>query len=176
MPPKSIDLKTLIAKRDNAIQTIKELFEEFEEIYSVEPQLERLESTFKIIETKYRNIKKQQEIIADRIVEDGVSEGDELLLTNQKVGEGLKDNYFKVAKMYAAYQKKFSQPTPPMVNPDQLEAMTSAVTRMAEVLQGSKPSASGLERLSVPTWDGSRRSYPTWKERIQSLDEQILTR
>ena len=113
MPLKAIDLKTLIAKRDNAIQTIKKLFEELEEIYSVEPQLERLGSTFEIIETKYRNIKKQQEVIADRIVEEGVSEGDELLLTNQKVGEGLKDNYFKVAKMYAAYQKKLSQSIPP---------------------------------------------------------------
>ena len=30
MPPKAIDLKTLIAKRDNAIQTIKELFKELE--------------------------------------------------------------------------------------------------------------------------------------------------
>ncbi len=66
--------------------------------------------------------------------------------------------------MYAAYQKKLSQPTPPMVNPDELEPMTSAVTRMAEVMQGSKPRASGLERLSVPTWDGSRRSYHTWKK------------
>jgi hypothetical protein len=30
MPPKTADLKTLIGKRDNAIQTIMELFEEFE--------------------------------------------------------------------------------------------------------------------------------------------------
>ena len=62
MPPKTVDLKTLIGKRDNAVLTLKELFEEFEEIYSIEPQLERLESTFKIIEAKYRNIKKQQKL------------------------------------------------------------------------------------------------------------------
>ena len=49
MPPKTADLKKLIGKRDNAIKTIKELFQEFEEIYSIEPQLERLDGTFKII-------------------------------------------------------------------------------------------------------------------------------
>ena len=74
MPPKTADLKTLIGKRDNAIQSIKELFEEFEEVFSIEPQLERMESTFKIIEAKYRNITKQQELIADKIAEDGGSE------------------------------------------------------------------------------------------------------
>ena len=71
--------------------TLKELFEEFEEIYSVEPQLERLESTFKIIEAKYRNIKKQQELIADKIIEDGVSEVEQLISANQKVGESIKN-------------------------------------------------------------------------------------
>ena len=164
MPPKTADLKTLIGKRDNAIQTIKELFEEFEEVFSIEPQLERLESTFKIIEAKYRNIKKQQELIADKIVEDGGSEENQLLSANQKVGESLKENYLNVAKAYAVYQKKLSQSSPPTVNPDSLEAMTSAVTKMAEAMQGSKPSASGLEKLPVPTWDGSRRSYSTWKK------------
>jgi hypothetical protein len=118
-----------------------------------------LESTFKIIEVKYRNIKKQQELIADKIVEDDGSEEDQLLSANQKVGESLKDNYLKVAKACTAYQKKLSQPSPPTVNPDSLEAMTSAVTKMAEAMQVSKPSASGLEKLPVPTWDGSRRSY-----------------
>ena len=84
--------------------------------------------------------------------------------------------------MCAAYQKKLSQPTPPpMVNPDELEAMMSAVTRMVEVMQGSIPRATGLERLSVPTWDGSRRSYHTWKKEFnhwmnkysQDKDEQL---
>ena len=108
-------------------------------VFSIEPQLERLESTFKIIEAKYRNIKKQQEVIADKIVEDGGSEEDQLLSDNQKVGASLKDNYLKVAKAYAAYQKKLSQPSPPTVNPDTLEAMTSAVTKMTEAMQGSRP-------------------------------------
>ena len=84
--------------RDNAVLTLKELFEEFEEIYSNEPQLERLESTFKIIEAKYRNIKQQQELIADKIIEDGVSEAEQLISANQKVGESIKNEYLKVAK------------------------------------------------------------------------------
>ena len=42
------DLKTLIGKRDNAIQSIRELFEEFETILTVEPNLERLETVFNL--------------------------------------------------------------------------------------------------------------------------------
>ena len=164
MPRKTVDLKTLIGKRDNAVLTLKELFEEFKEFYSVEPQLERLESIFKIIEAKYRNIKKQQELIADKIIEDGVSEAEQSLSANQKVGESIKNEYLKVAKTFGAYQKHLSQPTSPTVNPNSLEAMTSAVTKMAEAMQGPKLVANGLERLPVPNWDGSRRSYPTWKK------------
>ena len=93
----------------------------------------------------------------------------------------MKDNYLKVAKAYAAYRKKLSQPSPLTVNPDSLEAMTPAVTKMAEAMQGSKPSASGLEKLPVPIWDGSRRSYSTWKKEFnhwmnkcsQDKDEQL---
>ena len=162
MPPKTVDLKTLIGKRDNAVLTLKELFEEFEEIYSVELQLERLESTFKIIEAKYRNIKKQQELIADKIIEDGVSEAEQLISANQKVGESIKNEYLKVAKTFAAYQKHLSQPISPTVNPNSLEAMTSAVIKIAEAMQGPKSVANGLERLPVPNWDGS--PYPTWKK------------
>ena len=179
MPPKTVDLKTLMAKRDNVIRAIKELFEEFEEIYSIRPQVERLESTFNIIEAKYRDIKKQQEIIADKIVEGAVEEPDEFLSTNQTVGQSLKDEYLKVAKAYAAYQKTSSQPT--VTVPDPLQAMTSAVTKMAEVLQAAKSGTRGLESLPVPTWDGSRRSYKTWKKEFnhwmnkyaQDKDEQL---
>jgi hypothetical protein len=110
-----------------------------------------------------------------------MSEDDELLSANQRIGESLKDNYVKVAKEYAAYQKRLSQPSLATVTPDALGAMTSAVTKMAEVMQGSKPGASGLERLPVPAWDGSRRSYPTWKKEFnhwmkkysQDKDEQL---
>ena len=70
---------------------------------------------------------------------------------------------------------------PTVCDPDPLEAMTSAVTKMAEVLQATKPGTGGLERLPVPTWDGSRRSYKTWKKEFnhwmhkysQDKDEQL---
>ena len=68
MPPK-VNFKTLLGKQDNAIRAIKELFEEFETVFEIQPQLKRLEEIFTIHETKYRNIKEQQEFIADRYVE-----------------------------------------------------------------------------------------------------------
>ena len=61
MPPKIVDLNTFIGKSDNAVFTFKELFEEFEEINSVEPRLGRLESTFKIgegIKNEHLNVAK----------------------------------------------------------------------------------------------------------------------
>ena len=75
----------------------------------MEPQLDRLESIFNLVEAKYRNIKKQQETIADRIVDDGLLEDDQMLKSNQKVGEKLTNDYLQLAKVYAAYQKKLSQ-------------------------------------------------------------------
>ena len=41
--------------------------------------------------------------------------------------------------------------------------MTTAVTKMADVLGSQKTASHGLEKLSVPTWDGNRKSYATWK-------------
>ena len=87
----------------------------------------------------------------------------------------------KLANTFAAHQKYLSQPTSPTVNPNSLEAMTSAVTKIAEAMQGPKSAANGLERLPVPNWDGSCRSYPTWKEEFnhwmnkysQDKDEQL---
>ena len=166
-------------QKDNAILTIKELFEEFEELHNLEPQLKHLENTFKIIESKYWNIKKQPELIADRLVEDDNCD-EEQLSANRKVGESLKDQYLNIAKQFTTYQKKFSPPVPSSnTTPESLETMTVAVTEMAEVLEGTK--SSGLERLSVPICDGSRRSYPTWKKEFnhwmgkyaQDKDEQL---
>ena len=34
---------------------------------------------------------------------------------------------------------------------------------MADVLGSQKTASHGLEKLSVPTWDGKRKSYATWK-------------
>lgn len=33
----------------------------------------------------------------------------------------------------------------------------------------AKPKVSGLERLSVPSWDGSRKTYITWKKEFKRL-------
>lgn len=180
MPPK-VDIKTLIAKRDNAIHALKELFEEFESIFALELELERLTSTFNLMESKYRSIKKQQEVIADKLVEDGGTQTEELLSDAQGVGEKLKTDYIKLARAYAAYQKKINHSEGASGGTETLEAMTSAVKKMAETMVSLKRKSSGLERLPVPSWDGRRRSYSTWKKEFnhwmtkcsQDEDEQL---
>ena len=64
MPP-NIDLKPLSGRRDNAIYALNELFVEFETLYSVKPELNLLAAVFNVIESKYRAVKKQIEIIAE---------------------------------------------------------------------------------------------------------------
>ena len=49
-----------------------------------------------------------------------------------------------------------------------LEAMTTAVTKMAVVLGSQKIASHGLEKLSVPTRDGNEKSYATWKREINN--------
>ena len=44
-----------------------------------------------------------------------------------------------------------------------LKAVTTAVTKMVDVLGSQKTTGHGFETLSVPTWDGNRKSYATWK-------------
>ena len=60
MPPK-VDVKTLAGKMENAVNILYELMEEFETIFSVKPELKTLEAAFTRVETRYRQIKKQQE-------------------------------------------------------------------------------------------------------------------
>lgn len=112
-----------------------------------------MEHTFKIIEFKYKTIKKQQELIADKLVEDGECD-EQQLLANRNVGESLNNQCLNISKQFAAYLKKSF---PPVVfnntTPDSLTAMTSLVSKMADVLQSIKSSSSGLERLSVPKTD-----------------------
>ena len=177
MPPKAADVKTLTGKMENGIGIVYELIEEFEAILSVQPELKRLEAIFNQVETKYRNVKKQQETILDKLVEEGFSAGDEVMLANRKIGDKVKADYLKISLKYAAYQAEHSPPKPPD-HTETLNAMSFAVQKMAETM-GSKPSS--LERLSVPTWDGRRRTYPTWKKEFnhwmakygQDNDEQL---
>ena len=59
--------------------------------------------------------------------------------------------------------------------------MTTAVTKMADVLGSKKTPSHGLEKLSAPTWDGNRKYYATWKSEFnywmykykQDEDEQL---
>ena len=44
-----------------------------------------------------------------------------------------------------------------------LEARTFALTKMADVLSSQEDTNHGLEKLTVPYWDGSRKSNATWK-------------
>ena len=109
MPPK-INFKTLLGKRDNAIHALKELFEEFETVFEIQPQLKRLEQIFTILETKYRSIKEQQELIADKYVEGGVEET--LKEAHKRIGDAVKEEYLKISKKFAAYQKEVSSKEP----------------------------------------------------------------
>jgi len=53
MPPKVENIATLIAKRDIAIASLDEHYEEFNILYQVEPELIALENVHKEIAIKY---------------------------------------------------------------------------------------------------------------------------
>ena len=96
-------------------------------------------------------------------------------------------DFLQIALKFAAYQKEQNSSEASRKDSETLEAltssmssMTSAVAKMADTL-GSKPNLSGLQRLPVPTWDGGRTSYATWKKEFnhwmakysQDKDEQL---
>ena len=60
MPPIVETIAALIAKRDIAIASLDELFEEFDVLYQVEPELIALENVLAEIAVKFRSVKKQQ--------------------------------------------------------------------------------------------------------------------
>lgn len=176
MLPK-VDVKTLRAKMNNAVGILNELMEEFETIFAVKPGLERLETVFNLVEPKYRSIKRQQEVILDKLIEEGTSSEDELVLTKRKLGNKVKADFLQIALKYAAYQSENSLPIVPD-HTKTLKTMTSAVEKMAVVI-GLKPSS--LERLTVLNWDGNQRTHQMWKREFrhcmakhgQDKDEQL---
>ena len=185
MPPK-VDMKTLAGKLDNAVKLLYELMEEFKTIFSVKLELKTLEAAFSLVETKYRLVKKQQETILDRLVDEGTGPEDELVLATKKAGDKTKADFLQITLKFAAYQKEQNS-SQNSNNATTLEAltlsmssMTSAVQKMADNI-GSKPSNSSLQRLPVPVWDGTRRTYATWKKEFshwmkkygQDKDEQL---
>ena len=94
MLPK-VDVKTLAGKLDNAVKLLNELIEEFETIFSVKPELKTLEVAFSLVETKYRLVKKKQETILDRLVDEGTGTEDELVLATKKTGDKTKPIFLK---------------------------------------------------------------------------------
>ena len=169
MPPK-LDVKTLASKMENSGEIFYELIEEFEIIFSVKPELKTFEAAFNQVETRCRLIKKQQENILDRLVDDSTDTDEQLLLTTKKLGDKVKADFLQIALKFAAYQKEqnSSETSKSSVTLEALtssmSSMSTAVAKMADTL-GSKPNSSGLQRLPVPTWDG-----------IQSLDDKIRPR
>ena len=99
--------------------------------------------------------------------------------SNLKIGDNVKADFLEIAQKHAAYQKgHISQKT--VEETGGLEAMATAKKNLAESMQ-SKPNISCLKRLSVPTWDGNRKTYATWKRKFhhwmtkynQEQDEQL---
>ena len=162
MPPKVENIATLIAKRDIAIASLDKLYEDFNMLYQVEPELIALENVYKEIAIKFRSVKKQQTTIAERLIESGETESAEMS-ANKQIGDQVKSDYFKCSERFVVYQKKCYAEKKPSSDHAKLEAMTFAVTKMADVLISLKNTNHGLEKLSVPNWDGSRKNYATWK-------------
>ena len=132
MPPK-IDFLALIAKRDSTIASLNDLFE-FHVFYQVEPSLSSLENVYKQVKSKQRSVKKQQDTIADRLTE---SASEELQTKNQVVGDEAKAKFLKYAERFAIYQKSFVIEKL-LFKQEVLEAMTSVVTKMTDVLSLQK--------------------------------------
>ena len=165
MPPK-VDISVLIGKKSIAIDALYELFEEFDAVFDVEPELKTLESVYKQVETKYRSVKKQQETVAEKIIESGFSQEEDVSLENKKAGEKVKSDYLHLTQRFAAYQKRCNATQEPKQN-EALTAMTSAVQKMANSLTKPSNMSHGIEKLAMPTWDGKRRSYATWKQEFE---------
>ena len=89
---------------------------------------------------------------------------------NQVIGDEAKANFLKCAEQFVNYQKSFATEKP-LFKLEVLEAMALAVTKMTDVLSSQKYASHGLEKLSVPTWDGVRKSCATWKHELSVRDE-----
>ena len=179
MPPK-VDVTTLIAKRDGTIGSLYDLLEEFNVLFEVQPVINILENIYKEVEIKYRSVKKQQETIADKLCEVSTEGSEELMKVNQELGEKAKVDFLHCSEKFATYQKA-CRVKKSSVEHNALDVMAEAVTKMAEVLGSQRNVNQGLEKLSVPTWEGNRKTYATWKREFkywmikykQDDDEQL---
>ena len=186
MPPKTQpkeDRKTLVGKMQNTSHCFYELLEEFEVIYGTKPQLERLKPIFSEVESKYRTVMRQIANITDKLIDEGAE--DEEAQTYRKQGAKIKSDYLDAVKRFAQYENEWCEKRGSEKKKDDsesIQAMTAAIAKMAKALE-SKPSATGLEKLSVPSWDGNRRTYATfkkefnhWMEKYKQDEEEQLQR
>ena len=81
---------------------------------------------------------------------------------NNQICNKVKSDYSKYTEMFVVYQKKCNAEKKLSNDQEKLKAMTSAVTKMAEVLSSQRKTDHGLEKLMVPNWDGSRKNHATW--------------
>ena len=103
-----------------------------------------------------------------------------ILQNNKKVGLLIKTGYLNCTKSFTEYQKKGSLDKTEYMSGD-IETMTTAMTKMTEALIVNKiDKTNSLEKLSVPVWDGKRKSYLIWKhelkywmEKCKQDDEQL---
>ena len=96
---------------------------------------------------------------------DGVTSEDDRIAKNLKCGDEIKVRYLETLQKYVHYQKELSALQ--LQNTSDSTKLFGAVAKaVKEITQnmGIKPKVSGLERLSVPSWDGSRKTYATWKK------------
>ena len=84
MPPKN-DLPSLGTQIMPL--THNEFFIELTTLYSVKAELNLFVAVFNEIESKYRAVKKQLEIIADTSIEEGAKSEDKTITENLKSGE-----------------------------------------------------------------------------------------
>lgn len=89
-----VDVKIFVGNLDNVVKFLYELMEEFEIIFFVKLELKIFEVVFSLVEIKYRLVKKQQEIILDRLVDEGIGLEDEFVLVIKKVGDKIKVDFF----------------------------------------------------------------------------------
>ena len=83
---------------------------------------------YKEIAIRFQSVKKQQTTIAERLIKSGETEKAEMN-ANKQIGDQVKSDYFKCSERFIVYKKK------PSSDHEKLEAMTCAVTKMADVLR-----------------------------------------
>ena len=110
----------------------------------MKPELNLLAAVFIEIESKYRAVKKQMEIIADKLVEKGVTPEDKRITENLNSGDEIKPRYLQTFGKTRLTKKEFSTLRSASQNTSEntaiLEAVAGAVKTMAENM-ASKPHA-----------------------------------